>query len=88
MCTEFDEGDIELLPMEKVRLVWNGEAFADPKQIRLLDQWRASGDSQAVLTFKFSCSEKARCDGLAKAMRDRPATFGDLQFQFVVNGPR
>ena len=51
--------DVEMLPMEKVRLVWKGYKFATSQSeqplFQLQDWWRSNTHLPATVTFRFAC---------------------------------
>ncbi len=79
-----------MLPMERVRLAWRGKPFdnSEGKTLEMQDEWRSTADLPAVLTFKFFCAEKVRCDNLANLMKTEPRSFYDLHLEYVLNSPR
>ena len=49
------EGDIEMIPMEKIRLTWEGGSLDAGSGHQLEDKWSSNTDLPSVLTFRFIC---------------------------------
>ncbi len=46
--------DIEMLPMEKVRITWRDDRF-DQQQFKLQDHWKSNTHLPSAITFQFTC---------------------------------
>merc|ERR1712226_310847 len=80
------EDNVEMLPMENVRITWKGESFSSDAPGRFQDNWRSNTDLPPVLTFQMICRAKSNCDQLADAMRATPSMFTGLHLEYIING--
>ncbi len=49
-------GDVGLLPMEKVKLVWRGDDLASLRApFQLQDRWRSNSHLPSTINFRFTC---------------------------------
>ena len=77
---------VELLPTEKLRLVWNNQFEGLNKNLTLATNWISNSGLKKSIAFKFSCANEEVCKKLEKWMKDRPQDFSQLELQFVLNG--
>ncbi len=47
--------DVEVLPMEKVRLSWHASDPLQTEEFRLQDEWTSNTHQPNVRTFHFTC---------------------------------
>ncbi len=54
MHLDLEIEDIEMLPMEKVRISWKGSRF-DQQQFRLENHWKSNTHLPSAIAFHFTC---------------------------------
>ena len=77
-----DYESIDMLPMEKVRLYWNGAPWPG---VRLDDSWRINTKLRSVLRFQFICDTAQLCATLEETMKTNPEDFWFLELQYSVS---
>ena len=55
LLSDLSKKDIEVLPMEKVRLAWHGRTPLQTENFMLQDEWTANTHLPNVRTFYFMC---------------------------------
>ena len=80
--------NVELLPMEKIRIVWRDHNNPLIEDFKLLDQWISNTHLPSVVSFSFTCSSAALCQQLQQGMVSSPQLFSPLELEYVINGQR
>ena len=82
------EEDVEMLPMEKIRMVWKRRTQPLSSDFKLLDHWKSNTHLPALVPFQFTCSDRPKCEQLRQAMETSPHMFHGLEMEYVINRQR
>ena len=80
--------DVELKPMEQIRIVWNADARKIAQEFQLIQNWIVNTHLPTVAKFHFVCRSLKSCKKLKKSMKNSPEMFDSLELQYSINSQR
>ncbi|XP_075257114.1 uncharacterized protein LOC142349195 [Convolutriloba macropyga] len=78
--------EIEVMPMDKIRLVWRSNVRSLTNDLKIDDSWKSSNSRSSIATFHFTCSTLVVCEQLATYMENNSDKFDALELEFVISG--
>ncbi|XP_075258647.1 uncharacterized protein LOC142350628 [Convolutriloba macropyga] len=76
-------GDVDVYPIEKLRITWREGSIPMIKRIRLLYDWQPYSTLKEDQQFSFVCEKKSDCKRLRNAMIKNPMMFDKLEVQIA-----
>ena len=79
--------NVDLLPMEKIRLVWKSSQKIS-NDIKLVEDWISNTHLPTVVQFHFQCATSDVCKQLKNSMKLYPVMFHSLEMEYAINGQK
>lgn len=79
---------VEMLPMEKIRIVWRDRIRPISRFFKLVDHWKSNTHLPASVFFQFTCEDLPKCERLKTAMQTNPRIFSAIELEYIINGQK
>ena len=79
-----NEENVDLLPMEKIRLIWKYDRISD--DFTLVQNWLSNTHLPTVVKFHFVCGSSKSCKSLESSMENSPEMFHSLELEYTISG--